>query len=166
MLAADDFLTLSAAILGRGQNLRFKAHGGSMFPIIRSGAILEVKPLGKTPVRVGEVVFYRNPGGRMVAHRLIRKNFQNSRPIFLARGDALSCQVEEICPSQILGRVVRVEQEGRCRNLDRLRERLLGKILAYLVPALPYLARISNLLGDKFRFRLKAGLSSALSRNL
>lgn len=159
-LAAEDFLSLSQDILGQGHRLRFQATGHSMSPVILHGAILEVEPRPGTEIRVGEVAFYRNPGGGLVAHRVVRKRFRRGRTIFLIKGDARSCQLEEVYSTQILGRVVRVEQHGCCRQLDRLPGRLMGKTLAYLSFGPPWLGRISYLLGNGWRLRLKARLGA------
>lgn len=157
-LADKEFLALSQTILDQGCRLRFRAFGTSMSPLILDGAILEVEPLPGADLRVGEVAFYRSSGGRLVAHRVIRKKFRQGRPLLLIKGDALSCQYEEVYPHHILGRVVRVEQKGRNRDLHLLQERVLGKFLAYLAPWLPWLGKASHLLGEGSRLRLKARL--------
>jgi len=159
-LAADEFLSLSQAILGQGHRLKFQASGHSMSPVILHGAILEVEPRPGTEIRVGEVAFYRNPGGGLVAHRVVRKRFRRGRTIFLIKGDAHSCRSEGVYSTQILGRVVRVEQQGCCLKLDRLPEKLLGKTLAYLSFGPPWLGRISYLLGNGWRLRFKARLGA------
>jgi hypothetical protein len=134
-----------------------------MSPVILNGAILEVEPRPGTRIRVGEVAFYRSLGGGLVVHRVVRKRFRRGRTSFLIKGDAPSCRSEAVYSTQILGRVVQVEQEGHCRDLDRLKERLLGKIMAYLSLALPCLRRTINFLGDTLRLRLKACLAAAIS---
>ena len=50
-------------ILGRGENMRFRASGGSMMPFLRDGDIVEIAPLRK--VDYGDVVLHLfSPGQR------------------------------------------------------------------------------------------------------
>ena len=66
-----DFLPLAAEILAEGRALRFKARGGSMYPFVRDGDVVHVKPVEGSAVGVGDVVLCRYGENRLVAHRVI-----------------------------------------------------------------------------------------------
>src|SRR3954469_6277328 len=75
------FRVLSRLLLERGIEVRFRAHGRSMFPAIADGDLLEVSAIA--PHRAGDVVLVESEDG-IRAHRVI----SSSRERIVTRGDS------------------------------------------------------------------------------
>lgn len=122
-LALQEFLR---AVLARGASFRFKARGYSMHPFIQDGDVVTVSPkIGGKP-RLGEVGAFCHPETRkLVVHRILARRDDG----YLFRGDNAAEWDGLISPGDILGRVTRVERNGRGVRLGLGWERLL---IAYL----------------------------------
>ena len=103
-------LELLRAMVERGVPLRTTARGFSMTPFIRDRDVITIAPLDGREPHVGEVVaFTRFDTGQMVIHRVIAH--ANGR--WLIRGDHSAQADGVVAAEQLLGRVVRVERDGR-----------------------------------------------------
>ena len=115
-------LELLRAVVERGVLMRTTARGFSMTPFIHDGDVLTIAPLGGRQPEVGDVVaFTLSDTGRLAIHRVI------ARPNggWLLRADN-AAQADGVVPGeQLLGRVVRVERNGRRVCLGLGRERAL-----------------------------------------
>jgi RimJ/RimL family protein N-acetyltransferase len=103
-------LELLRGMVERGLTFRTKARGLSMTPLIRDGDVVTIDPMDRSDPRVGEVVAFVDSGGRGLAlHRVVARKEAG----WLLRGD--NCRESDgVVPrDQILGRVVRVERNGR-----------------------------------------------------
>jgi len=133
----SEFTELSKEILAKDCCLRFQAKGRSMFPAIRDGDILNVEPVNARKVRLGDVIFYRSGGRRLVAHRVIKKIFKTERVILLTKGDSNKDKGQEVNSNDILGRV-KVIERGRRRTdvtqgFGRLVNIFYGKASALII---------------------------------
>lgn len=109
LISGIAYAELMAAVLEKNGLFRFTATGCSMAPFIRDGDFIT---LSQPPVRLqtGDVVAFINPScNRLMIHRIVRV----SRQGYLIKGDNNSIPDGRIPASNILGRVVRVEREGR-----------------------------------------------------
>jgi len=99
------------AVLGRGVPFRFCARGWSMAPFIRDGDVITVSPLQRARPGIGEVVAFIRPGeGNVVVHRVVTRRGADS----FIQGDAVpECTDGIIPPQNLLGRVTRIERNGR-----------------------------------------------------
>jgi hypothetical protein len=89
-----------------------------MYPTIRDGETVTVKPVEADKVRRGDILLYRT-ASRMFAHRVVRIEVKSGRErVFTLRGDALSACDAPVSAEHILGRIVSVERKGREINLD------------------------------------------------
>ncbi len=114
--ASNLLLDLTAELLSRGTIVHFRASGRSMYPAIREGELITVEPVVASDVTLGDIVLYRSERG-LIAHRVVGSSPTQSSVLsphhFLLRGDAsLSCD-EPVEAHRILGRVVRVQRNGR-----------------------------------------------------
>ncbi len=125
-LSRDDFGALSAAVLERGDSLRFRARGHSMLPFIRDGDVLLVRPGLET--RPGDVVLCRAGDGRLLAHRVARVHRQSHLCSILLQGDAYPWPDGLVPLDNVLGRVVAVERGMRRARLDAGLLRWLGRL--------------------------------------
>ena len=88
----SDFLELSKEILKRGSFLRFRARGGSMYPFIRDGEVIIVKPAKVCEVKIGDIIFYCTSQARMVAHRVIKTCKKNGEMVLMTKIGRASCR--------------------------------------------------------------------------
>ena len=106
--------TALAALL-EGATVRVACEGGSMFPVIRHGDVVEVEPLRDDPA-VGDVclAWVVGPTGRVWAlHRLIGTRGD----MFLLRGDNALREDPPVRRVQLVGRATRVVGPGSARAL-------------------------------------------------
>jgi hypothetical protein len=120
-LSGAAMIQLMQAVLDKGLAFRFRAKGYSMSPFIKDSDVITVLPLRTVP-RLGEVVAFRHPvSRRLVVHRVIRARNDGC----LIRGDAVS-EMDGLVPrAHILGRVERVERDGKSVRLGMGPERAL-----------------------------------------
>jgi len=119
-LASNLLLDLTAELLSRGTTVRFRPSGRSMYPSIREGELITVEPVQPSDVKLGDIVLYRSQRG-LIAHRVVGTEREQGTstqssvlsPHYFLQGDAsLSCD-QPVAGQQILGRVVRVQRNGR-----------------------------------------------------
>jgi len=71
-LSGHELAGLSEAVLGKCGSLRFEARGFSMYPLIRDGDTIVVRPVDAGDLGVGAIILYRSASGKPVAHRIVR----------------------------------------------------------------------------------------------
>jgi len=141
---AAAFAAIVLESLSEGNSIRFTAEGASMRPFILNGDILTVAPLeGRTPRR-GDVVLYRQPTGRLAAHRILGISRESPDRQFAIRGDARPGACETIPLPAILGRVIRRERPGPMSRLDGRYARLCGLLWARAHPFSAVLLRLAT----------------------
>lgn len=110
------FTPVCTDLLRSGQAVRFCATGGSMYPTIRDGETVVVRPIDPKAVRRGDVVLYRGRRG-LTAHRVMRVVGNDCSPDgFMIRGDHGAGIDEHVESAQVLGRVASVERDGSQRD--------------------------------------------------
>src|SRR2546427_346981 len=130
MSAALRFIELLEDVLRGGHRVRFRAPGWSMHPTICHDEIITVAPLGRAPVRTGDVLLYRQ-GRTAIAHRVIQvRSSSGGAAELVLRGDAAAVSDRPVRLEQVLGRVQAVERSGR-------RVRLRGPRPSWVRPLAP-----------------------------
>ena len=107
------FESLALDILGQGCYLKFCAHGSSMSPFIRNDDIITVEPKKASELNLGDIVFYRRTAGQHVAHRLIKKSWNSGSLVLTTKGDNMDYLDAPVLPEQVLGRIIRVEDQSK-----------------------------------------------------
>lgn len=103
-------LELLRAMMERGLPLRTRARGFSMAPLIRDEDVVTVAPLGDRGPHVGEVMAFVAPAsGGLALHRVVARDKRG----WVLRGDNCLESDGVVVDGEILGRVVRVERNGR-----------------------------------------------------
>ncbi len=69
-LITDNFAEVTAALLRRGNSVRFRATGSSMYPTIREGEAITVEFVEPRDVQRGDILLYRS-AKRVIAHRVV-----------------------------------------------------------------------------------------------
>ena len=105
---------LVADVLRQFGQLRLRAHGCSMFPVIRSGDVLSIGHCATEAVQPGDVVLVAE-GDRLFAHRLIEKHLRNNEWFLVTRGDSHWRNDPPRPASTLLGHVMAVSRNGLAR---------------------------------------------------
>jgi len=114
--------TLAAEVSAKGGRLQFEAvvYGTSMSPTIRHGDLIIVEAAAAEQLEIGELIVYRGPTGRDVAHRLIGKRETRGSLLLTTRADSPTARDETVAAADVRGRIVKVEHRLRGHLLDRL----------------------------------------------
>ncbi len=118
-----DFDELASNLVTRGHGYRVRVRGSSMYPTIRDGDVVTVAPCEAGALRLGDIIFYRRPGGH-VAHRLVSRSRDSS--LLTTRGDAHTYSDAPFPSARLIGRVVTVEMNGHVVRLDTPLQRWMG----------------------------------------
>jgi signal peptidase I len=105
------FFDIMINLLKEGKRTCFLAYGGSMYPTIIDGDILHIEPISPEQTSKRDILLYIE-NGYVVVHRLISICQRQGRLYFLTRGDN-SFGITEISSNQILGRVFRLQRQGK-----------------------------------------------------
>ena len=140
----DTFLDLSAEILRQGGSFQFRAHGSSMAPFIRDGDLLTVAPTAPARLEIGDVVLFRTRRDRLLAHRLVHKSERGGEWILEMQGDARLSSDRPVHGERVLGRVVRVQRDGRTYRPHRGPWLLAARLWIRLLPLRRVLARVAG----------------------
>lgn len=124
------FAELSAELLRSGCAVRFQARGVSMSPLVRDGDVLLVRPVNARTIRVGDVVLCSTEPGRVVVHRVIRRERGPGGDWFTVQGDALAGPDRPVPAAQVYGRLATIERGGKRIVVDRPAMRMLGRLVA------------------------------------
>jgi signal peptidase I len=131
-------IKLSAELLADNVEICMPAQGISMFPAIPGGSVLRVESVKVEDLRRGDVIVYRVKD-RMVAHRLIRQELVQGRIRLITRGDAFPrTALEEVEPSQVLGRVAAIRWGRWQVRIDVGLGRFLGMVVARISTAISW----------------------------
>ena len=121
------FKDLLGALLSEGKDVRFRANGFSMFPLIIDGDCLTISPLGGSALKVGSVVAFRRPQASAIAvHRIVGRG----KDCFLIKGDNVSGVDGCIPRKDLLGFVSKVERGKRVVRFGLGRESLFIVLLS------------------------------------
>lgn len=128
-LSAQALVELARAVLRKDRPFRFRARGNSMSPFIRDGDILTVSPVPSNALTLGDIAAVIHPETRkLVIHRVM----DLSETSVVIRGDNSPSADKPIARSDILGRVSRIERNGRGVSLGLGIERVAIARLATL----------------------------------
>jgi signal peptidase I len=110
-----------------------------MLPFLRDGDLLVVRPATAAEVRIGDVICYEPPAGRLCLHRVIARRERG----FVTRGDALA-YVDVVPDAAVLGVVIARERRGRRVALDTPSARWRARMIARVAPALAWLLPLAR----------------------
>jgi signal peptidase I len=110
LLSGPDLIELLQAILDKGVPFRFRAKGFSMSPFIKDDDVITVSPLTDGSTHSGDIVaFIRSEMKKLVIHRVVGKQGE----YFHIKGDNIPNTDELIPKANIIGRVTKVERNGK-----------------------------------------------------
>ena len=114
-----------------GTTIKLRVTSESMLPVIRAGDWIEIETGNQIQLTRGDIVVRleadptRQPAGDWTVHRLVGK----SRQGWLTKGDNLRIFDSPIPGEAILGRVIRIERQGREIDIRKLPPRLVNRCL-------------------------------------
>lgn len=129
-----DFLLLATQILAERNVLRFRAHGGSMYPFVRDGDVLQVEPVRLSSVRVGDVVLFQDAEDRLTVHRVIGMSRDGKGAALVTKGDSRYRPDWPVYAEQILGRLTSVSREGKTLYMSGGWRAVANRLWACLSP--------------------------------
>ena len=134
-LKLRNFARICIDLLRRGNRVRFRAPGYSMYPTILHEDVITVEPVKVESIKVGDIVLYQSENS-VIAHRVVKiknksdihtdsqSSVLSTQSCFILRGDARPAGDDPINAEQILGKVVSVERNGCCINPYSLKVKL------------------------------------------
>lgn len=120
------FAQLSSEILRAGKDVRFRASGGSMSPLVRDGDVLMVRPAGPTSIRFGDVVLVTDDRGCLLVHRVVGRSAGPDGICFTVQGDQVSRPDGVIPATRVYGRVTAIERGSVSIDMNQPSLRVLG----------------------------------------
>ena len=139
---------LLQAVMDKQARCRFQVKGQSMAPFVRDGDIVTVAPVGKRPLRIGDVVAFTSPqAGMFLVHRVVGKHGDK----LLVKGDNCAGPDGRVAVSAVLGRVTTVERDGRRLRFGIGPERSLISRLSRRGVIVPLLSLLRNMRGGSAR---------------
>ena len=126
-LSSQHLEKLMRGVLSKGSCFKFQGKGFSMSPFIKDGDVLTIASVrGGTP-RFGDVVVFTHPHtSKLIIHRIIGKKSGS----YLTKGDNAPEGDGLISRAAILGRVAKVERNGKYISLGLGPDRL---IIAFMI---------------------------------
>ena len=118
----------------------FETAGFSMWPFLRPGQRLIIKPCAVSELKTGDMVLYQNDN-QLVCHRLIKKEKHAQEYLLYTRGDNSNYRLECIPESRLKGKVIGIAKESRVINLSNMHFVILGYFMAIFAPAVSFLPR-------------------------
>jgi signal peptidase I len=115
--SADEFQHVAQPLVDQGTNFLLCVYGSSMYPTIRDGDVVQVRPVEPGEIGIGDIFLFRNTG-RLFVHRLIAKARQGDRLLLIAKGDANPRPDKQVEHSEVLGKIVEVRRRRHRRSLE------------------------------------------------
>lgn len=125
---------LGEDLLRSGKTIRVKVSGGSMYPFIRGQEVVEIEPVDISKIRYADIIFYRDPCGKRIIHRVIGRHGSGIGAYFITKGDASRQSDGHVSFDSVLGRVSAVEKEYGTLRLDGGFSRVANVLYARCLP--------------------------------
>jgi signal peptidase I len=120
------------SLLKEGKEVWVGTDGRSMYPLIKEGDFVKIKPVKVEELLLGDIVAFHHNGEKevIIAHRLIKKN----KDVLLTRGDNSFLKYADAPVDQddFLGKIVARKRNGQTRALDRGFFKYYGEFTYYL----------------------------------
>jgi len=110
--------------------------GRSMWPLVRAGDLIFAKSVSFDQVKRGQIAVFEREG-RIIAHRVLSRIREVGAACesLVTKGDLLDDRDSPVNPVEFLGIVIRIHRGQRHIDLESLRYRAIGFVVARLSPA-------------------------------
>lgn len=141
-ISGNALVELMTAVLAKGCEFRFRARGFSMSPFIYNGDVICVSAYNNSHPSVGQIVAYLQPAtGKLVVHRLVKRQGGD----WLITGDNTpQGDYDRIPRSNLIGKVTRIERNGKEVRLGLGPERYLIAMFLRMGTILPFLIKLTR----------------------
>ena len=136
---SDSLSDLTRDVLTKNGTINFTARGSSMLPFIKDRDNIFINSISKHQLQIGDVIFYKLEEDSPTAHRVVEIKHHDNQMIMGTRGDSLTCPAERVPFDCTLGKVIRIQRRGKIINLNKNKNRIMGKLWVKLYP-IPNLA--------------------------
>lgn len=143
------------------EKTKFRAEGYCMFPLIKDGNTVHLVH-GCKDIRVGDVVLCGEPDSYKL-HRVV--HLDKERNLSLLKGDNSYSIDPPVRLSEILAKVIAVEDENSVINYETWRWRLINAVIAY-VSYLEVKIRARKSIFYRVMYLLCSGVGSRIGRLL
>ena len=149
-IAGKDFVGILRAVVDKQADFRFQAKGFSMAPFIKDGDVLTISPLSGASARIADVLAVINPQTeRLTVHRVVARK----KGSVLLQGDNCYCCDGFIPKENILGRLIKVERQGRRVFLGFGPERYMVVLFSRMRLLYPLLSLARRMFGRRRKLR-------------
>ena len=108
---------LADELLSKGTSIRITASGYSMYPVIRPGNTIIIKPVFEEELRCGAIIAWKREKD-MVVHRLVLVYESDDKKYYITRGDSCRSSDKPVTHDQIAGRVEAIYKGHRLVQPD------------------------------------------------
>lgn len=115
-------------LLEQGMSVRIRVSGRSMRPLLQGNELVEIVPITRKKIKIGDILLCCDKHGNPLLHRLHRRYYKDNVLFFQTRGDSCARFDPAIPAHQVLGcvwHIVRGEQKNinlQC-PVERVRSR-------------------------------------------
>jgi len=95
---------LADELLDKGTSIRITASGYSMYPAIRPGNTIIIKPVDEDDLKCGSIIAWKREKD-MVVHRLVLAYESDNKKYYITRGDSCKSLDSPVTHDMIAGRV-------------------------------------------------------------
>ncbi|MDT8400853.1 MAG: signal peptidase I [Bacteroidales bacterium] len=95
---------LADELLDKGTSIRINASGYSMYPAIRPGNIIIIKPVVEEDLKCGSIIAWKREKD-LVVHRLVLAYESDNKKYYITRGDSCRSSDSPVTHDMIAGRV-------------------------------------------------------------
>jgi phage repressor protein C with HTH and peptisase S24 domain len=132
---ADEFHHVARPLVAQGTSFLLCVYGASMYPTIRDGDIVQVRPVEPGEIGIGDIFLFRN-SGRLFVHRLVAKSRQGDALLLVAKGDANPRPDKQVESGDVLGKIVEVRRRRHRRDLEKGNRHRIESLLFVRFPLL------------------------------
>ena len=129
-----EFIEMAKDILSRGDTLRCRASGSSMYPFIRDGDLITVEPVAASQIRYADIIFFQSDEGRVVVHRVVKIRRGEGTTCMVTRGDTMRRTDGCLDGRSLLGRITTIEKGGRVLPVARGAWRMASVLYTAALP--------------------------------
>lgn len=117
---------MAREILEKGQQVRIRLSGHSMFPYLRPGDFAVISHVKYDNICPGDIIAFQSEG-RFILHRCIEK----SEEYLICRGDVLKNPDNNVERSSVIGKLIVLERNGKVIKTEVSIQKFSRRILRF-----------------------------------